>query len=208
MTASEADHVERKRNRAGQARKAQLLELALTKFSKEGYQETSLQDLATSLGITRPLFYYYFGSKEELLQALIGHLGDAMLERNRPILNSGAPPMARLGAALRIHANLLFDNSDAFRVYFAERDRASTAVPSGGAGEDEYLALLTETVAAGQADQSIRQGPPRILALLAIGLLNSALRWYSPEGRLSKDELTEIAAEMALGSLRRPPSSS
>jgi AcrR family transcriptional regulator len=177
------------------------LELALTLFSKEGYQQTSLQDIATELGITRPLFYYYFGSKEELLHSLIGHLGDAMLEQTRPILRSDSAALVRLRRAFRIHAELLFDNTDAFRVYFAERDRMRNEGAPYMSGEAEYMSLITDAVASGQADQSIRPGPPRVLALLATGLLNSTLRWYSAEGALTREELATIASNMALRSL-------
>lgn len=191
----------RKRSRAGESRRAQLLELALTLFSKEGYQQTSLQDIATELGITRPLFYYYFGSKEELLHALIGHLGDTMLDQARPILRSQQPALVRLQKTFDMHIELLLDNTDAFRVYFAERDRMRSDGASDISGEAEYISLITDAVAAGQAGEGIRPGPPRVLALLALGLLNSTLRWYSPEGRLTKEELAPIASAMALRSL-------
>jgi len=67
------------------AREQQLVAQAVELFSHGGYRETSIREIAEKLGITRPLFYYYFDSKEELLWGIIGHIGYRLLEQGRPI---------------------------------------------------------------------------------------------------------------------------
>ena len=48
------------------ARRAQILEVAERVFTSNGYQGTSLEDIAAGAGITRPLIYNYFADKDEL----------------------------------------------------------------------------------------------------------------------------------------------
>ena len=40
-------------------------------FSEKGVQRTSLQDIATRLGITKPALYYHFSSREELVRSIL-----------------------------------------------------------------------------------------------------------------------------------------
>lgn len=46
-------------------------------FAEKGVQQTSLQEIADKLGITKPALYYHFGSREELLRSVVQPLIDA-----------------------------------------------------------------------------------------------------------------------------------
>ena len=46
-------------------------------FAQKGVQQTSLQEIADKLGITKPALYYHFGSREELLRSVVQPLIDA-----------------------------------------------------------------------------------------------------------------------------------
>jgi AcrR family transcriptional regulator len=45
-------------------------------FSEKGVQRTSLQDIASRLGITKPALYYHFSSREELVRSILQPLID------------------------------------------------------------------------------------------------------------------------------------
>jgi TetR/AcrR family transcriptional regulator len=48
-----------------------ILTCALNLFSSRGYDGVSVQEIVESAGITKPTLYYYFGSKEGLLESII-----------------------------------------------------------------------------------------------------------------------------------------
>lgn len=50
---------------------ARLLDCALTIFAAKGYDATSVREIIEAAGVTRPVLYYYFDSKEELFKRLI-----------------------------------------------------------------------------------------------------------------------------------------
>jgi AcrR family transcriptional regulator len=53
-------------------------------FAKQGMQNTSLQEIADRLGITKPALYYHFASREELLRSIVQPLidgGERFVER-------------------------------------------------------------------------------------------------------------------------------
>ncbi len=51
--------------------RSQLRELALQLFAEQGYEQTSLREIAEKLGVTKAALYYYFKSKEDIVRSLV-----------------------------------------------------------------------------------------------------------------------------------------
>ena len=52
-------------------RKAELINAAEELFREKGFENTSVDDIIKKVGVAKGLFYYYFGSKEDLIEILI-----------------------------------------------------------------------------------------------------------------------------------------
>lgn len=184
------------------SREEELLRNAIQLFSRGGFRETSLQEIADELGITRPLFYYYFESKEDLLWRIIGHLGDTLLKQARPIAVADEPPVRRLTLLFERHVATLLENVDAFRIYFAERNQLSGQRDLRlKRGERLYHELITEVILEGQQLGEIRPGDAHLAARLAMGTANSVLRWYTPTGAIAPPNLMSATVEYMLAGL-------
>ena len=61
------------------ARRAEVLETALTLVSEHGVAGASLRKLATELGMSQPSLYHYFTSKDALVSAVVEYCADKML---------------------------------------------------------------------------------------------------------------------------------
>jgi AcrR family transcriptional regulator len=57
-------------------RKNEFLEAAQALFNEKGFENTSVEDIVQRMGVAKGLFYYYFKSKEELLQIIVERLID------------------------------------------------------------------------------------------------------------------------------------
>jgi TetR/AcrR family transcriptional regulator, cholesterol catabolism regulator len=184
-------------------REAEMLVQARRLFSQRGYGDTSLEEVAQVLGVTRQAFYHYFKSKEDLLWRIVGELGDQLLDRALPIANSERPALERIQLIMSAHAQALLDDREAFLIYLMDRQKIGKAnrreVQSG---EYKYTELIADVIEAGQRDGTIRAAPPRVLALLLTGQANSILRWYRPRGEMTAAELAKLVSDMAVGSLR------
>ena len=186
-------------------REEELLEHALQQFSQDGFRETSLQDIADRLGITRPLFYYYFESKEDLLWRIIGRLGDDLRSESQPLAQSDASAIERVELILQAHLATLLNNPAAFRVYFAERHLVDGKRDrSLKRGETEYLNLIIDVIEQGQREGDICDVDAKILAHLGMGLANSTLRWYVPDGPISCEELVKTTTSVFVDGILTP----
>ena len=51
--------------------RSRLRQLALKLFAEQGYEKTSLREIAEQLGVTKAALYYYFKSKEDIVRSLV-----------------------------------------------------------------------------------------------------------------------------------------
>ena len=49
-----------------------IIEKALELFCARGYDAVGVQEIAEQSGITKPTLYYYFGSKQGLMETILG----------------------------------------------------------------------------------------------------------------------------------------
>jgi TetR/AcrR family transcriptional regulator, cholesterol catabolism regulator len=187
-------------------REEQILREALRLFSQSGYHGTSLQEIADELGITRPAFYYYFNSKDELLWRLIGNLGDHLLEEARPIAATKASPRDKLRNLLITHTRTILGNRDAFKIYFTERHLVGTRRDRQlRRGEEQYHRLFEKVIRDGQLEGTFREDNANVLSLLVTGLANSALQWFQPRKDLSLEAVSELVADLGLAAIAPVP---
>ncbi len=73
-------------------RREQILDAANALFSERGYDEVSVEDIASSAGVTSGLVHHYFGGRKEVYIALLKRLG-AVREEQLP------PPVGRSARA-------------------------------------------------------------------------------------------------------------
>ena len=60
--------------------KAAIHRAAVQLFSTQGYEKTSLREIAEQVGITKASLYYHYSSKQQLLRAIVGTFLDDMFE--------------------------------------------------------------------------------------------------------------------------------
>ena len=69
-------------------RKTEIIDAAEKLFASKGYDKATVNDILSANGIAKGTFYYYFNSKEEVLDAIIKRRIDAGLEKAKAIASS------------------------------------------------------------------------------------------------------------------------
>lgn len=90
----------------GDQTKALILETALDIFRERGYEETTMRAIAEKAGVSLGNAYYYFRSKEYLIQAFYQRLHDEHLAAALPALENNDTLKARLLTVMRLRIDI------------------------------------------------------------------------------------------------------
>lgn len=74
--------------KAPDVRRAEILAVANNLFQSKGYSKTAVEEIVRQAGIAKGTFYYYFKSKEDILEALTKQLVDEMAIKSKQIADS------------------------------------------------------------------------------------------------------------------------
>jgi TetR/AcrR family transcriptional regulator, transcriptional repressor of bet genes len=91
-------------------RRAQIVDGLRVVMAERGYDGASIAAIARQAGLASGLVHYHFGSKEEILLALVEHLSSGLHERLDQRLTSADTPWARLDAWIDAHLALGADS--------------------------------------------------------------------------------------------------
>lgn len=98
----------------GEDTRRRILETAIDVFATVGYEGAGTRMLAEQAGVNLPAIQYYFGSKEGLYRAAIGHIADQIELRMAPVADRVRTALARDDATPKELLGLLHDIIEAF----------------------------------------------------------------------------------------------
>lgn len=157
------------RDRTDSSTRAALLAAAEQLFAELGYQQTSIAAIAERAGTSRPTFYVYFSSREEVFAALAEQVRDEIAAVQRAAGRGSSDP--REVIATSIHA--------ALGVY-ARKTRFITVM--------QHQALTDPGIAALWRD--VQQGPSRVDA----DFIDRLRRDHGADLAASADTVAEVVA--------------
>lgn len=191
----------RRRTQLGNEQQERLIAVATKMFHDQGYDATSLQEIAETLGLLKGSLYNYIGSKDDLLWEVIlrQHKATmALVERCRAMVD--ASPTERLRAFARGYAPSLKNERISVAVYQRELVRLSDARRKTILQEREaYVTFLQDLLDEGIASGDFRADLDSELACQGIlGMLNSSYRWYRPRRDLTPERAVEGLLDLVL----------
>ena len=183
------------------ARRRQLFEVALSLFSEHGYAATTMDDIAESAGVTKPLVYQHFESKRALYLELMDVFSRELVTRIVQATATAVGPRQQVERGFAAYFELMVDDEEAFRLLYG---RDAPDDPELGAA----LRRVEETIA--QAidpliDAGLDPEHRLLLAHAVVGMAEGASRhWLDAQreqSRGSEDasstEKSEEAARLA-----------
>jgi len=94
-------------------RRRQLLRLGMELFAEHPYDELSMRKIAKAAGITHPLLYRYFPSKQAYFRAALEQAAEDLRERTAP--DPSLPPWEQLVGGLEGFLAMIDENPGAYR---------------------------------------------------------------------------------------------
>jgi len=186
----------------------QIIEGAGVVFADRGVTNTSLQDVADHLGVSRAALYYHVSSREHLLRLVLGSYISLYREwlhdlRERADLT----PEQRLREAMRILTRGFHTHPHLSRIFL----RAETEFPEDVAIEQRRSRRgihreVELIVIDGVQDGSFVDVDADVVTFAIFGMINWMHVWYVPGGRLTAEEVADGFTEIVLGGIRKSPS--
>jgi len=186
-------------------RRAEILQAALQAFRERGYHATTLDDIATHLGLWKTALYHYFPDKEAILYAC--HL-ESLGELERIVAAARAQdagPAQRLGYVIREHVRVMTDTLQGSPLAFEVTALSPPHQAEIIRGRDRYEGALRELIEQGIRAGELRPLNPKLAAFAILGAVNWIARWYRPGGPFQTQELGSRFAEQLLGGLACSP---
>ncbi|MDD7965148.1 TetR/AcrR family transcriptional regulator [Actinomycetospora lemnae] len=183
----------------------ELLEHAGRLFATKGYANTSFQDIADAMGVSRPALYHYVSNKEEILAALVRDV----LERVVEILEeSAAREDLDAGERVELALRRIVVNNAHHTSRFRLLDRSEPDLPEEiaevhRAARRRVLHLLTGMIETAVAAGHFRPLPARTVALAMLGTANWVAWWYRPDHDGDADAVADVLVDVALSGVRR-----
>ena len=184
LTASpwKASH-ERERDR--EVKRDAVIRAAAREFNRKGYHNTSLDDIAARLEVTKPTVYYYVTSKEQLLfQCFVAGV-ERIRAAFREVRRSQAPGRERLSAVLRHYGEAVASEFGWCMVRAEEQDLAPAMSRHIKALKSEIDQGIRRLIREGVQDGSIQPCDPKMTAFALAGALNWIAHWYREDQSLS-----------------------
>jgi AcrR family transcriptional regulator len=162
--------------RAEQTRAA-ITEAALELFRSRGYEATTMRAIAERAGVSTGNAYYYFGSKEELIQEFYTRSHAEHLAASRAVLDRESDFTARLGGTLRALIDVLAPYH-AFAATFYKHAAEPTSPLSpfskqSSPARDASIALYRDVVdgSTARVGADLRARLPELLWLASMGVI-------------------------------------
>jgi len=98
-------------------RKTEFLDTAQELFFTKGYEQTAVETIINKMGLSKGTFYYYFKSKEDLLDALVERLSEKILEEIRKIVDrDDLDAVTKLNKAYAVTRSVKLENLELLKV--------------------------------------------------------------------------------------------
>jgi AcrR family transcriptional regulator len=176
-----------------QARKQDIIRSAEDRFSKRGYAQTRMSDIADAAGVTKGLLYWYFESKEALVAEILVDVREQLREAQREAVADIDEPLARVYVGTVATVRFVLDHARLFQVNIPG---SAELWETFGTSAVVHAADTAATLLDGQQRGSIRDDDtPHALALGNAGVVNEYCAAHF-SGRLggTPDEVAHLAA--------------
>jgi TetR/AcrR family transcriptional regulator, cholesterol catabolism regulator len=195
-----------------------IIKAAADVLRENGYDATTMKDIAARVKLTAASLYHHFKNKDFLLLAVLELGLTHAMHQIEPIVASDKPASQKLAAMINAHicavtdnptvgAAMVFEIKTLMNVHTVGRGNGDTSefVERRDAffkQRDDFEALFRGVVQAGITNGEFRTVDAAIVAKAMLGAHNWVGVWYKPSGRLTGSEIAAIMIDTFLTALK------
>lgn len=170
--------------------------VAARAFKARGYHNTSLDDIAGELNVTKPTVYHYVANKEQLLFECFRAGLRQIIEALDEIQDTAVDARTRLASVVRRYAQAITSDFGWCMVQAENQDLSPAMSRKVKTLKSEIDQGIRSLIKAGIADGSIRDCDAKIAAFAIAGALNWIAHWYRTDASLSAEQIAERVLQL------------
>lgn len=181
-----------------QDKRRKILKNAARIFARKGYENSSLEEIAARLKLSKGSLYHYIKSKDELLYLIQLQAIEEIIEQVEQILDKEYDSVQTLYRVIKGHVRIVTQTHVIGALRQQERILRIKWRSHIIDTRDKLDQLLKQIIQKGMDSGNFSAMDNRLSVLSTFGVLNDIIRWYSPKGRLSVEEIGDCVADFVL----------
>jgi AcrR family transcriptional regulator len=170
-----------------------ILERAARVICRQGFEATSMQEIALACGLTKAGLYHHVKTKDALLLAIMHYGMDLFEELVIERVSGIADPLARLRATMARNVELVTQDSSKEVTIILHEHQTLTgdARREINARKKRYVRFLEGSFREAIERGQVRPVDPSLAAFSFLGVVLWTYKWYRADGRISPAQLAD-----------------
>ena len=174
-------------------RRNEIIETAGKLFEEKGYEQTQVQDIVNKIGVAKGLFYYYFKSKDEVMEELADRYADAIIDAVNKLIDKDISTFDRINRIFQIFIDSAEKKFGIFMGILNVKNGITHERIFFNVGK-KMVPLVTELILSGNDNGECNCSDPKFITEFLVSGLFNIMNQISPDEKIDylKEKLPTI----------------
>ena len=174
-------------------RRNEIIETAGKLFEEKGYEQTQVQDIVNEIGVAKGLFYYYFKSKDEVMEELADRYADAIIDDVHKLIDKDISTFDKINRIFQIFIDSAEKKSGIFMGILNVKNGITHERIFFNVGK-KMVPLVTELILSGNDNGECNCSDPKFITEFLVSGLFNIMNQISPDEKIDylKEKLPTI----------------
>jgi len=174
-------------------RRNEIIETAGKLFEEKGYEQTQVQDIVNEIGVAKGLFYYYFKSKDEVMEELADRYADAIIDAVNKLIDKDITTFDKINRIFQIFIDSVEKKFGIFMGILNVKNGKTHERIFFNVGK-KMVPLVTELILSGNDNGECNCSDPKFITEFLVSGLFNIMNQISPDEKIDylKEKLPTI----------------
>ena len=174
-------------------RRNEIIETAGKLFGEKGYEQTQVQDIVNEIGVAKGLFYYYFKSKDEVMEELADRYADAIIDAVNKLIDKDISTFDKINRIFQIFIDSAEKKFGIFMGILNVKNGKTHERIFFNVGK-KMVPLVTELILSGNDNGECNCSDPKFITEFLVSGLFNIMNQISPDEKIDylKEKLPTI----------------
>jgi AcrR family transcriptional regulator len=182
----------------------EIIASAANLFAKRGFRAVTIDDIASALGYTKSVVYYYFKNKNQVLWDIFNRIHNQWWADMQGIVDQKLPPDQQLAEMIRRHALNVMDKAAWPAIYFRDQSELTEAQrKTVTERKRDFDRLFREAYKRGVDAGIFKDIPNHVVVSGIVGMCNFTHAWFKAGGPLTPAQIADHYVDIILDGCKR-----